>query len=147
MTEKGCIAWMKEKKVSDLDMRTYYECWILPQLGLNDDIGSYGGRPVGNSPEFMLWDASLNNDAHETVRRHCVLSRSTLKRQGKKSTDDERHFSMATPELASQAYKRLLDPVTDVDPMDRRIVQDIIGVWIAIRIVYNAKEVYIQRLA
>ena len=74
MTEKGYTAWMKEKKVSDLDMRTYYECSILPQLGLNDNIGSCGGWPVRNSPEFMPWDASLNNDAHETVRRHCVLS-------------------------------------------------------------------------
>ena len=74
MIEKGYIMCMKEKKISDLDMRTYYECWILPQLGLNDDIDSYVGWPVGNSPEFMPWDASLNNDAHETVRRHCVLS-------------------------------------------------------------------------
>ena len=57
MTEKGTVAWMKEKG--------YYKRWILPELGVNDGIGSFGGRPVGNCPEFMPWDACLNNDAHD----------------------------------------------------------------------------------
>lgn len=72
MCEKGCIEWMREKG--------YLQRWILPELGLNDDIGSYGGRPVGNCPEYMPWDSCLNKDVHETVRRHCVLSRATLSR-------------------------------------------------------------------
>ena len=54
---------------------------------------------------------------------------------------------MATPELASQAYKRLLDPMTGVAPTDKRIVQDITGVWMAMRIVYDAKGVYVHGLA
>ena len=53
MTEKCMVLWMKEKD--------YYKHWILLQLGLNEDIGSYGGRPVGNSPEYMPWDASLKD--------------------------------------------------------------------------------------
>ena len=73
MTEKGCVKWMENTRVSELDTQTYYECWILPQLGLNDNISRYGGRPVENCPELMPWDARLNRDSHETVRRHSVL--------------------------------------------------------------------------
>ena len=141
MTEKGCVKWMKNTRVSEFDTRTYYECWILPQLGLNDNISRYGGRPVGNCPELMPWDASLNRDSHETVRRHSVLSRATLKRQGKSSKDDDRHFSMATPELAANSYKRILHPVTGVAPTSKRILEDISGVWLAMYIIHDAKGV------
>ena len=147
MTEKGCVQWMKTKQVSELDTRTYYECWLLPQLGLNADIARYGGRPVGNSPEFMPWDASLNRDIHETVRRHCVMSRATLRRQGLSSQDDSRHFSMATPELAAETYKRLLHPITGVAPTSKRILEDVSGVWLAMNIVCEQKGVYVPGLA
>ena len=142
MTEKGCIAWMKKQYIGG---KSYYDRWILPQLKLNDGIGNFGGRPVGNCPEFMPWDACLNQDLHESVRRHCVLSRATLKRQNKK--DDQRRFSMATPELGSRTYRRILDPQSGVAPSAKRIVQDIAGVFRAMEIVQKARGVYVEGLA
>ena len=61
MCEKVTINWMKEKG--------YYDRWILPELGLNDNLGLFGGKPVGNSPEFIPWHACLNNDVHESAHR------------------------------------------------------------------------------
>ena len=46
----------------------------LPMNGLQDGI-PYDGRPVGNSPEFMPLDNSLNRDILHILRFHCVLSR------------------------------------------------------------------------
>ena len=131
MCEKVIIDRMKEKG--------YYDWWILPDLGLNDNLGSFGGRPVGNSPEFMPGDACLNNDVHESARRHCVLSRSTPKRQG--NTNNDREFSMATPQLAVLTYDRLMDPdiCTGVVPNSKRILQDIESVWQAMQTVCEHK--------
>ena len=51
MTAKETIEWMKEKN--------YFHRWLLPMNGLQDGI-PYAGLPVGNSPEFMSLDNSLN---------------------------------------------------------------------------------------
>ena len=51
--------------------------WLLPMNGLQDGT-PYAGRPVGNSPEFMSLDHSLNRDIFHSLRFHCVLSRSLL---------------------------------------------------------------------
>ncbi|EJK60897.1 hypothetical protein THAOC_18686 [Thalassiosira oceanica] len=138
MTAKECKDWMAEKG--------YLKRWILPELGLNEDLG-FGGRPVGNSPEFMPWDASLNQDVHESVRRHCVLCRSTLKRQDR--LNDDRRFSLATPKLGVATYLRIIDPrpFVGVSPTPKRIVQDIEGAWNAMMIVYQHKGVYVEGLA
>ena len=53
MKAKETIEWMKEKN--------YYHRWLLPMNGLQDGT-PYAGRPVGNSPEFMPLDDSLNMD-------------------------------------------------------------------------------------
>ena len=53
MTAKETIECMKEKN--------YYHRWLLPMIGLQDGT-PYAGRPVGNSPEFMPLDNSLNRD-------------------------------------------------------------------------------------
>ncbi|RHY15993.1 hypothetical protein DYB32_010693, partial [Aphanomyces invadans] len=53
MTCKSTIEWMKDKN--------YHHRWVLPELGLNDGT-RFSGRPVGNSPELMPWDCSLNKD-------------------------------------------------------------------------------------
>ena len=79
MTDASCQQWMREKG--------YLKYWILPELGLNDDIGSFGGRPVGSSPEFMPLDASLNKDVHESTSRHCLLSRLAAKKLGRMSDE------------------------------------------------------------
>ena len=138
MTESKTVERMREKG--------YLRRWILSELGINDGIGSFGGRPTGNSPEYMPWDASLNQDVHESVRRHCILSRYALKRLGKKE-GDERKFSMATPKLGKEPYLRIVHPITGCSPSADRINQDIDGVWKAMEIVQQLKGVYVPGLA
>ena len=53
MTAKETIQWMKKKN--------YYHRSLLPMNGLQGGT-PYAGRPVGNSPEFMPLDNSLNRD-------------------------------------------------------------------------------------
>ena len=53
ITAKETIEWMKEKN--------YYHSWLLPMNGLQDGT-PYAGRPVGNIPEFMPLDNSLNRE-------------------------------------------------------------------------------------
>ena len=53
MTAKETINRMKQKG--------YLHHWLLPLNGLKDG-NPYAGRPVGNSPEFIPWDNSLNRD-------------------------------------------------------------------------------------
>ena len=69
MTAKETIEWMKQKN--------YFHRWLLPMNGLQDGT-TYAGRPVGNSPEFMPLDNSLNRDIFNSLRLHCVLSRFLL---------------------------------------------------------------------
>ena len=49
--------------------------------GLQDVI-PYDGRPVGNSPEFMPLDNSLNRDILHSLRFYSVLRRFLLDREG-----------------------------------------------------------------
>ena len=51
MTAKETINWMKEMNC--------FRRWLLPMNGLQDRT-PYDGRPVGNSPDFMPLDNSLN---------------------------------------------------------------------------------------
>ncbi|NCF93533.1 MAG: hypothetical protein GWQ05_21640 [Verrucomicrobiaceae bacterium] len=136
MTDKETKKWMAEKG--------HLRYWILPELGLNDDVGNFGGRPVGASPEFMPLDASLNKDIHESVSRHCILSRFAMR---KLNEDDPRRFRMTSPTEAENAYKRVLDPENGVAPSSKRIIEDIDGVWAAMKIVVKAKGAYVQGLA
>ena len=77
MTAKETIQWMKEKN--------YYHRLLLPMNGFQDGT-PYAGRPVGNSPEFMTLENSLNRDILNSLRFHCVLSLFVLDREG---TDEE----------------------------------------------------------
>ena len=88
MTEKETIKWTKEKN--------YFHRWLLPKNGLQDGT-PYAGRPVGNSPEFMPLDNSLNRDMLHILRFHCVLSRFLL--DGEVTDEEERNMlsSFSTP--------------------------------------------------
>jgi hypothetical protein len=55
MTGTDTIEWMKQQD--------YLKQWILPVNELHQDdpmLKKYFYRPVGNSPENMPWDSSLN---------------------------------------------------------------------------------------
>ena len=73
MTAKETIEWTKEKN--------YFHRWLMPMNGLQDRT-TYAGRPVGNSPEFMPLDNSLNRDILHSLHFHCVLSRFVLEGEG-----------------------------------------------------------------
>ncbi len=96
MTAKETVEWMKEKG--------YYERWLLPVMGLHSDdpdLKAYLGTIPGSGPENMLWDLSLNKDAHEDTNRHVVLTHELAE-------DDPRKFDLSTPNRGSWAYQRVL---------------------------------------
>ncbi len=84
---------------SEIDGVIIKKIWLVPQLGLNAGT-VYEGRPVGNSPEFMPLENSLNAD---TTRSHDVHCRATAKLH----KDDPRRFIMATPRTISQGILSL----------------------------------------
>ena len=51
----------------------YLHIWLLPLNELQDGT-PYTGRPVGNIPEFIPLDNSLNRDILHSLRMHSVLS-------------------------------------------------------------------------
>ena len=80
LTAKSTVAWMQAKG--------YYSRWLTPQLGLNAGT-RWEGKPVGNRPEFMPLDNSLNADIQYALSLHCAIT-SHL------NDDDLRKFSMHT---------------------------------------------------
>ena len=91
MTATATKEWMKKEK--------YYKHWILPINGLSEDypdLKAYIGHPVGNCPENMPWDTSLNNDLDEAVNSHVSM---TFELQ-----DCPRKFDLSTPKRGVSAY-------------------------------------------
>ena len=112
MTCHETIDWMKSKD--------FYKRWMLPELGVNDGT-TYAGRPVGNSPEFMAWDCSLNKDVDDAFFRHRQMTSNF-------DDDDPRKFCASTPNRLDSAYMRLVDPANGTEygsPTSGRIIQDI----------------------
>jgi hypothetical protein len=80
-TAKETVSWMKEQG--------HYEPWVLPELGLHSadpDLKQYHGRPVGNSPENMPWDTSLNKDLHDAIKYHVAATADFKKADPRKFT-------------------------------------------------------------
>ena len=88
MTAKDTIEWMKEKNC--------FHRWLLPMNGLQDGT-PYDVRPVGNSPEFMPLDNSLNRDILHSLRFHCVLSRFVIDGEGTDEEESNMRFSFSKP--------------------------------------------------
>ena len=136
MTAKETVRWMKEKNI--------YKHWILPELGCNDIIGGkncYANRPVGNSPELMCLDNSLNKDVCECFRRHVSCTQ-------KLDRSDPRRFSNATPKEIDQSIFRLVTPdESGVVPTSCRIIQDIDRVDYSLHEIMKAKGAVVPGLA
>ena len=98
--------------------------WLLP-VGPCNEGTVYYGRPVGNSPEIMPWDCSLNADVHSCVEFYS----SVCKWIPKDHPLYAQRFSKASPKVMLHSYMRVLDPVTGVCPSSERIVQDITRCW------------------
>ena len=147
LTEKDTREWMK---TNTFDGRTYWSMWITPVLGCNDCIKNekdklikcYALRPVGNMPEIMCLDNSLNQDIHANVDAN-VGATNFL------PNNDERKFSLATPSHIISAYKRVFCPTTEHSaiPSCRRIIQDISKVIFALKCIVEANGNVVRGLA
>ena len=73
MTSNETITWMKENN--------YLYFWFLPMNGLQDGTPD-DVRTVGNSPEFMPLNNSLNRATFHSLRFHFVLSRFLIDKEG-----------------------------------------------------------------
>jgi hypothetical protein len=92
MTGNNMVEWMGQQD--------YLQRWILPVNKLHQHdpaLSKYWHRPVGNSPDNMPWDSSLNQDVHTAVQQHILF---TLKL----AVDDNRKFDLSTPKRGSSAY-------------------------------------------
>jgi predicted flap endonuclease-1-like 5' DNA nuclease len=132
MYDDKCVEWMKE---NDL-----YKRWVKPELGLNDIVEvtmpngevkkrkHYANRPVGDQPELMPHDSSLNWDVECSNNMHVILT-SHL------PYDDKRKIRKDTPNEIVKAITKLCHPVTGVVPTSRRIIEDVY------RVVHCLKEI------
>ena len=109
LTAKSTVEWMKEKG--------YYSRWLIPQLGLNGGT-IYAYRPVGNRPEWMPLDNSLNNDIQSALSLHCAITAHL-------DDGDIRKFSFATPLTIVSGIQRIYNnPAGSNVPSSKRTVQD-----------------------
>ena len=80
--------------------------------------------PVGNSPEFMPLDNSLNRDILHCLSFHCILSRFVL--DGEVNDKEERniHFSFSTPREIARGMKRIWESKMGT-PSSMQIIEDV----------------------
>ena len=90
LTAKGTVDWMREKN--------YLKHWILP-LGTLNEKTRFTNLPVGNSPEFMPLDTSLNKDVDDCVKRHIAITLDLQK-------DDIQKSTITTPQLGASTYRQ-----------------------------------------
>ena len=122
MTDNDCKAWMKDKG--------YWKHWITPVLECNDEVTvfdpkknktvtsrNYKERPVGDQPEMMPLDASLNWDIDSSLNMHSLLTAHLDKTHKYK-------FRKDTPNEISKAIMKICHPVTGVVPTSKRIIED-----------------------
>ena len=74
--------------------------------GLHDGI-PYAGRPVGNIPEFMPLDNSLNRDILRSLCYHCVLRRFVLAGEGTDEEERNIRFSLLEISFGVEKLKRI----------------------------------------
>ena len=116
LTCKRTREWMVQK---DLMKR-----WLLPVGECN--VGTvYFGRPVGNTPEIMPWDTSLNHDVHSRVEFYSAICKWIPKGHPLYA----KRFGKSSYKIMRDSYLRVLDPQTGVCPSSHRIIQDITKCW------------------
>ena len=96
---------------------------VLPLNGLQDGTPC-AVRPVGNSPEFMSLDNSLNRDILYSLCFHCFLSHYIV--DGEETTEEESNFclSFSTPKETARGLKRIWDSKMGT-PSSVRIIKDV----------------------
>ena len=148
LTERETREWMKNNRHDD--GRTYWSMWLTPVLGCNEMIVSdegkivkcYDQRPVGNNPETMCLDNSLIRDVHVRVNQNVGATYFL-------PDDDERKFSLSTPNRIISAYKRLYCPTEEhsMVPSSTRIIEDVMKVIYAHKCIVKANGNVVRGLA
>jgi hypothetical protein len=119
LTAADTIEWMKTQHH---DGMSYYDRWIKPVEGLNE--GTVNAGRLGNGPELMSWDASLNKDVDDSVAAHVAWC--SMMAEG--DTGYDKRFTRYTPATQLSAYLRVLDPANGLHggaPVSTRICQDV----------------------
>ena len=111
------------------------EHWILPEHDLNSERSRFFGHPVGNSPELMIMDCSLNKDVQDELRRHVIYTAHLPE-------DDCRKFSMSTPLRLAHAVKRIYKNSLS----SKRIIQDTDKKQVSIQQIFEAKGIMLQNI-
>ena len=96
----------------------------------------YAGCPVGNIPEFMPLDNSLNRDILHSLRFHCVLSHFFLDGEGTDEEERNMRFSLSTPKEIARRLKRIWESKMGTHS-SARIDQDVNMALKALEIVYR----------
>jgi hypothetical protein len=141
MTATETTDWMEEKDI--------LKHWFLPELDLNKGT-CYAGRPVGNSPELMPLDASLNKDVDDAAHRHIVFTHCL-------EDDNPQKFTMSTPHKGSRAYQRVWNSpavpafetgeiVEGGAPSSTRIIQDIDKFLLSAHTIFRHKGIVVDGL-
>ena len=99
MKAKETISWAIEKN--------QLHRWFLPINGLQDGT-PYAGRPVGNIPESVPLDDSLNIDILHSLRFHCVLSHFVLDWEGTNEEERSMRFTNRNHQ-SKQSYMGIKD--------------------------------------
>jgi predicted flap endonuclease-1-like 5' DNA nuclease len=126
MTANATISWMRKKD--------YLKRWLLPVNKLSEGetgLKNYLNRPIGNSPEMMPWDSSLNKNVKDEVARHVGYTSHLPE-------DDPHKFSLSTPKRGSWAFRRLLEH-KDGSPTSKRILEDVGKVFESMELIRIAK--------
>ena len=92
MTSAETIAWMQEKD--------YLKYLILPQHDLLVNT-RYHNKLLGDSPELMPMDSTLNKDIDDSGKRHVAM---TSHLEWSNKYKDQRKFSSATPNEGMLLY-------------------------------------------
>jgi hypothetical protein len=103
------------------------------------DLIAYDGRPIGDTPEFMCWDCSLNKDLHDSINWHILLT-SDL------ADDNPKKFSISTPKRGSLAHFRVLHPETGGVPSSERIMGDVYKIKDSMLAVYKNDGAHVALL-
>ena len=119
--------------------------WFLPMNGLQDRT-PYAGRPVGNIPEFMPLENSLNRDTLHSLCFHCFSSRFVLDGEGTDEEESNMRFSFSTPKEIAIGLKRVWESKMGT-PSSARIIQDVDLALKALEIVYRENGFSVQGLA
>ena len=85
-----------------------YKKWLIPQNNLNANT-IYHNQPVGNSPEFILLDMSLNSDIKRSHNFYCAVTSHICNNDA--TNLDQRKFSMHTMLMITRGIKRLVEHI------------------------------------